>query len=97
MAEPDDSLARTTNWQREVGIAAGLFAFGLIVLPLVVYLVGSRVLGEYSGSGALGLAESVWLDLLALHPFTWLLVLSPYLLVQLWRALRGIWRRKPSL
>jgi hypothetical protein len=87
----------TKSWQREVGIAAGLLAFGFLVLPFAIYLVGGRVIGDYAGAGALGLAESIWLDLAALYPLTWLLVLSPYLVVQLARGMRRVWRRKPSL
>jgi hypothetical protein len=93
-AEPDAPLA-VTNWRREIAIAAGLIAFGLLVLPFAVYLVGQRMLGEYGdGEGPLALAESMWLDLLGLRLPAWILVLSPYLTVQLARGIRRIWRRK---
>jgi hypothetical protein len=88
------SIGRKNGWQREIAIAAGLLAFGLILLPLTIYVVGQRLLGQYEGSGALGLAESIWLDLLALHPLTWLLVLTPYIVVQLARLARRIWQRR---
>jgi hypothetical protein len=39
------------------------------------------------------LAESVWLDLLSFRPAAWILVLSPYLTIQLVRGVRRIWRR----
>jgi hypothetical protein len=80
-------------WQREIALAAGLLALGLIALPFSIYVVGRRLVGEYAGSGPLGLAESIWLDLAALRPLTWLLVLWPYLTVQLVRAVRRTWRR----
>ena len=95
MTEPDAHRSGAKGWQREVGIAAGLLAFGLLGLPFAIYLVGNRVLGNYAGSGALGLAESLWLDLAAFYPLAWLLVLSPYIVVQLARAVRRIWGRKP--
>jgi hypothetical protein len=94
MTEPD-AHSGTKGWQREVGIAAGLLAFGLLGLPFAIYLVGDRVLGDYAGSGALGLAESLWLDLAGFYPLAWLLVLAPYIVVQLARVVRRIWRRKP--
>lgn len=92
MTDEPDAPVGATSWQREVAIAAGLLAVGLLVLPFVVYLVGQRMLGEY-GAGPLALAESIWLDLLSLRLPAWILVLSPYLTIQLARGLRRIWRR----
>ena len=65
------------------------------MLPFAVYVVGQQMLGDYAtDSGAMALAESVWLDLLALRWWAWLLVLSPYVTVQLARAVRRVWRPK---
>jgi hypothetical protein len=86
----------TTTWRREITIAAATLAFGLLVLPFAIYLVGQRLIGEYAeDAGAMDLAESIWIDLLALRVPTWALVLSPYLLVQFIRWVRRVWRRKP--
>lgn len=83
-----------TTWRREITIAAACVGFGLLVLPFAIYLVGQRVIGEYSeGSGALDLAEAIWIDLLALRLPAWTLVLGPYVIVQLLRGLRRVWRR----
>jgi hypothetical protein len=85
----------TSTWQRELAIAAGLLAFGLLALPFAIYVVGQRLLGEYDeGAGALDLADDIWSDLLSLHAPAWILVLSPYLIVQLARAVRRVWRRR---
>jgi hypothetical protein len=93
--ELDTAVAGTKPWQRELAIAAGLIAFGLIALPFAVYFVGQQVLGEYGeGAGALALTESIWVDLLSLRLPAWILVLSPYLLIQLARGVRRIWRRR---
>jgi hypothetical protein len=95
--EPDAPLGRATTWQREVAIAAGLLAFGLVALPFAIYLVGQQLLGEYGdgeGAGALALAENIWLDLASLRLPAWILVLSPYLTIQLIRGVRRIWRRR---
>ena len=84
----------TKPWQREVVLAALLIGFGLLALPFAVYLVGQRVLGEYGeGLGAMALAETIWLDLLSFRVAAWVLVLSPYLTIQLVRGVRRIWRR----
>jgi hypothetical protein len=79
--------------KREIAIAAALFAAGLLLLPLSIYWVGRQVAGEYAGGGgALALADQVWSDFLRLEPAAWLLVLSPYVFVQLARLVRRTWR-----
>lgn len=84
-----------SSWQREAAIAAGLLALGVLALPFAIYVVGQRLLGEYAeGAGPLALAENIWLDLLSLRLPAWLLVLSPYLIVQLARGVRRTWRRR---
>ena len=84
----------TKPWQREVVLAALLIGFGLLALPFAVYLVGQRILGEYGeGLGPLTLAETIWLDLLSFRPAAWILVLSPYLTIQLARGVLRIWRQ----
>ncbi len=80
-----------TNWKRELTIASALLAGGLFVIPVGVYVVGQRLFGEYVGGGVLTLAERVWGDFLTLRPVAWMLVLSPYLIVQLVRATRRLW------
>jgi len=81
-------------WQREVAIAAGLLAFGLLALPFAIYFVGRQLLGEYGdGAGALDLVENIWSDLLSLRIPAWILVLCPYLIIQLARGVRRAWRR----
>ena len=81
------------TWQREARIAAATIGFGLLALPFGVYVVGQFLLGDYTG-GPLALAEAIWLDLLSLRLPAWILVLSPYITVQLARAVRRVWRPK---
>jgi hypothetical protein len=90
------SSGNTPNWRREANIAAAAIGFGLLVLPFAVYVVGQRLIGDYGtdGGGPLALAEAIWLDLLALRLPAWILVLSPYITVQLVRSVRRVWRPK---
>ena len=82
--------------KREIAIAAALLAAGLVLLPLAIYWVGGQVAGEYAGGGGpLTLADQVWSDFLQLEPSAWLLVLSPYVFVQLARLIRRTWRARP--
>jgi hypothetical protein len=97
MNETPVPLRGSTSLQREVIVAALSLGFGLLVLPFAVYLVGQQLLGDYgASSGAMALAESIWLDLVTLRWPAWLLVLSPYVTVQLVRWMRRVWRREST-
>jgi hypothetical protein len=69
---------------RELLLALGLTAFGLIGLPLLVYLVGQQLVGEYP-DGMAGFYSAIGDALVAGRGFAWVLILSPYLCVQLVR------------
>lgn len=79
--------------KREIAIAAALFAAGLLLLPPAIYWVGRQVAGDYGG-GPLALADQVWADFMHLEPAAWLLVLSPYLVLQLVRLIGRTWRAR---
>ena len=90
------SAPPSKGWQREISIAAAALGVGLIALPFAIYFVGQALLGEYGAdAGPMALAEVIWLDLLSLSAPAWVLVLSPYLTVQVCRWLRRVWRPKP--
>ena len=91
MASPSPSLK---DWKREVAVAASLLAFGLFVLPIAIYTVGRQLIGAYGETDSMwDLAEIIWADLLTLEPPAWILVLSPYIVVQLLRWVWRLWRR----
>ena len=76
-------------------IAAVLFGCGFLLLPPAIYFVGKQVVGEYGDGGFLALADQIWGDFLTLDPGAWVLVLSPYLVVQLLRVVRRTWKTRP--
>lgn len=71
----------------EAWLAAGLIGFGLLVLPALIYLVGTLLLGAYGGGEHLGSFYGDYFRDLVSTPQTWALVLGPYLLVQLARLI----------
>ena len=80
---------------RELLIATAVLALSLTVLPVAVYFVGVRVVGEYATDGGVwDLLFHVWTDLAAGRLAAWLLVLSPYLIILLLRAGRSLWKHR---
>jgi len=92
MASPEE-IAEVPRWKRELLIVSVTVAIGFLALPIAVYWVGQKTIGEYApDAGVFTLAEAIWSDVLSLDPAAWLLVLSPCLIVQLARLARLIWR-----
>jgi hypothetical protein len=87
------STAGFPRWKKEFALAIGCIAAGLLLLPLAVYWVGQQAVGEYAPDlGPLDLLMHVWRDTGHGGPLALWLVLSPYLLLQLLRFARKLWR-----
>lgn len=96
MAVSEAAQAGTTMSDRirnEAILAGLLLAFGLFILPVAIYFVGQQIIGEYEGNGAVGLVLALWSALVRADGVAWILVLSPYLVIQLLRLTWKIWRR----
>ena len=86
---------QTDPWKRELVIAAVLLGFGFLALPFTIYWVGSELIGDYApDANALTLVEQIWSDVIRLEPFAWVLVLSPYAVLQIVRITRRVWRTR---
>lgn len=77
---------------REAIVLVALLLTGLLLLPLAIFLVGDVVFGDYEGDGYGQFFESILGRLGAGERFAWFLVLSPYLVVQIFRMLGFAWR-----
>jgi hypothetical protein len=64
-------------------------AFGLLVLPFLVYQTGIRVFGQYPKGGAGALFADYLQGLVTLQWYSWALALGPALIVLLWLVLVG--------
>lgn len=83
-----------TPLKKELLIFGVLLFAGLIILPFCIYIVGQNVVGEYSpDAGAFGLVMAIWGDLARFNPAAWILVLSPWGVIQLLRYGMRLWRR----
>jgi hypothetical protein len=79
--------------RRELIWLAVMGGGGLIVMPLVIYLVGSRTLGPYEGGGLGSFLAVLYGDFFHLHWGAWALLVGPYLVTLLIRWLLVPWRR----
>ena len=77
---------------REILLFLVLAILGLVVLPIAIFYVGGLVFGEYGGDGFGHFLESIVLRLAAGDRFAWLLILSPYVVLQLFRIMALAWR-----
>lgn len=75
-------LSTGTPREREWALFCVLGGFGLLVLPLCVFVVGRLTLGAYEGSGLPAFLGTLYLDLVKFNPAAWGLVLGPYLIFQ---------------
>jgi hypothetical protein len=73
--------------RREALVLAVVGGFGFAILPALVYLVGQQLLGEYRPDAGMGAFYADLYGELGSLSWAWLLVLGPYLTVQLLRLL----------
>ena len=73
---------------RELWLAGAALAFGLVVLPFLIYLAGTLTLGRYESGSVWGYLLDFLKGLIRPHPAYWLIVTGPYLLIAL---ARGLW------
>ena len=68
--------------RHEAILLAACLAFGLLLLPAAVFLVGQTVFGEFGGDGIGGFYGELYGRLANADLVVWFLVLSPYLFWQ---------------
>ncbi len=96
------SAYNTTDFRkkaiREGAIFLGFLLFGLLILPIAVYIVGGAVFGEYGGDGFFAFYGMVQNAIRNGESAILFLVLSPYLAWQIFRltiwGFRKTWRHR---
>jgi hypothetical protein len=85
---------------KESALFLCLLFFGLVILPLAVYLVGESVFGEYGRSGFSAFYGTLHRSIRDGEPAVLFLVFSPYLIWQLTRltiwGVRQSWRQRQA-
>jgi hypothetical protein len=81
-----------------LGSGAGLAGFltaallgGFLLLPALIYLAGSTVLGRYEGASLGNVYGSIYRGLAHGSPSSWIVVLGPAALILLGRGLKPLW------
>ncbi len=77
---------------REALLFLALAIAGIVLLPLAIFYVGDAVFGSYGGDGFGEFLETLLGKLGRADRFAWLLVLSPYIVVQVLRIMAMGWR-----
>jgi hypothetical protein len=84
---------RTRGLGRELLTLALCLVIGLLVMPLLIWVVGSTQLGPYANGGIGHLLGDYYLALAKGSLAYWLVALGPYAAVWLLRGLRAWFRR----
>lgn len=70
------------NWKKELAYLLPALAVGALLEPILVFLVGQALFGDYADGAGLGtFFGNFWKDLAAADPVPWLMLFAPYLLV----------------
>jgi len=93
----ESSMTLKSTALRELALFLVLFFIGLVILPILIYFVGSAMFGEYSGSGFSDFYQMLHGELRAGELVVWFLMLSPYVAWQLLRLTLSGFRRAGKL
>ena len=78
--------------RREVVVFLVMGLIGVLLLPLMIYLVGAEIFGAYSGNGFGDFYRDIHSNIRQGQPVVIFLVISPYLVWQLLRLSFYIFR-----
>ena len=81
----DKSTQQNRTAVKELALFLILLFAGLVVLPVLIYMVGRALFGDYSGTGFSDFYQMLHGELRAGEPVVWFLMLSPYVAWQLLR------------
>jgi hypothetical protein len=93
-ASPKQNAAATvpplpsSRGRRELTILVVLLAFGLFIVPLLIWVVGRGVLGPFEDGGPFALLVDFFNGLRTGSLVYWAVALGPYIMVT---VLRGLW------
>lgn len=90
-------LGLGSEWAQEGVLALLALGLGFGVMPLLIFLAGSTILGRYEGANAARVYDGIYQGLGLGSAVSWIVVLGPYGLYLLFRGLRLWWRTSARL
>jgi len=85
------------GWSRELWLTGIALAVGFGLMPLIIYFLGSSILGRYEGASVRRTFASLYEGLQAGSAASWIVLLGPYGLYLSFRGLRFLWRASARL
>jgi hypothetical protein len=92
-----EGLGLAGDWAQEAGLAVLTLALGFGIMPIAIYFAGSWALGRYDGASVARMYGSLYRGLGLGSLASWIVVLGPYGLYLLFKALRLWWRASARL
>src|ERR1700753_4294484 len=85
-------LGLSGGWTQELWLTAIALAVGFGLMPVLIYAIGSSVLGGDEGSSVHRIFETTYAGLQSGSLASWIVLLGPYALYLIFRVLRFFWR-----
>ena len=85
-------FAKDSPWGSQLVAAVAVLLLGVILMPVLIFYAGVTALGRFEGVSLGHLYSSVFEGLREGSIASWAVILGPYGLYLLFRALRGWWR-----
>jgi hypothetical protein len=90
-------LGLSRGWSRELWLTGIALIIGFVLMPLLIFYAGAFLLGRYEGASVQRIYGSVYGGLEAGSVASWIVLLGPYGLYLIFRALRAWWRASAKL
>jgi hypothetical protein len=90
-------LGLKRGWSGELWVTAIALVIGFALMPVLIFYAGASLLGRYEGASLRGTFESVYHGLTTGSMASWIVLLGPYGLYLIFRALKLWWRASAKL
>jgi hypothetical protein len=87
----------SSPWGFEFTVAAVGLLIGVTLMPVLIFYAGVAALGRFDGASLGGLFSSIFAGIREASVASWVVLLGPYGLYLLFKALRAWWRASARL